>query len=152
MRAVVQRVKRSSVSVSGRLHSSIQAGILILLGVHEEDKERDAELLADKCAALRIFDDGGGKMNLSVRDIGGSVLVVSQFTLYGDTRKGNRPNYMQAAKPELAEKLYEYFVRRLESNIGTGKVATGIFREMMDVELINDGPVTIIIETREQHG
>ena len=152
MKAVVQRVKQSSVSVSGRVHSSIQAGMLILLGVHEEDKDHDAEVLADKCAALRIFDDDGGKMNLSVKDTGGSAMVVSQFTLYGDARKGNRPNYMQAAKPELAGRLYDYFVRRLESNIGTGKVATGIFREMMDVELINDGPVTIIIETRVQHG
>lgn len=151
MKAVVQRVKKSSVSVAGKLHSSIQAGILVLLGVHAEDGERDAESLADKCASLRIFDDGNGKMNLSVKDIGGSALVVSQFTLYGDARKGNRPNYMQAAEPGKAGKLYEFFVHRLESNIGEGKVATGIFREMMDVELVNDGPVTIIIETRERH-
>ncbi len=150
MKAVVQRVKRSSVSVAGKMKSSIQTGILVLLGVHTEDSERDAESLADKCAALRIFDDGKGKMNLSVKDIGGSALVVSQFTLYGDARKGNRPNYMKAAGPDQAEKLYENFVRRLESNIGKGKVATGIFREMMDVELVNDGPVTIIIETRER--
>ena len=151
MKAVVQRVKRSSVSVRGKLHSSIENGILVLLGVHAEDVERDAESLADKCAALRIFDDGDGKMNLSVKDVDGSALVVSQFTLYGDTRKGNRPNYMQAAEPGRAEKLYEYFVKRLQSNIGEGKVATGIFREMMDVELVNDGPVTIIIDTRQKH-
>ncbi len=149
MKAVVQRVKRSSVTVGGKVHSSIANGILVLLGVHEEDAEKDAELLADKCAALRIFDDGNGKMNLSVKDVGGSVLVVSQFTLYGDARKGNRPNYMRAAKPEQAERLYGHFVERLGMNIGIGEVSTGIFREMMDVELINDGPVTIIIETRE---
>jgi D-aminoacyl-tRNA deacylase len=149
LKAVVQRVKRSSVSIGGKLHSNIQVGLLILLGVHEEDKEDDAAFLADKCAALRIFDDAGGKMNLSIRDVGGSALVVSQFTLYGDTRKGNRPNFMRAAKPELAEKLYTSFVARLEAEIGKGNVATGVFREMMDVELVNDGPVTIIIETRE---
>ena len=151
MKAVVQRVKRSSVSVAGKLHSEIKAGILILLGVHTNDTELDADFLADKCAALRIFDDGSSRMNLSATDIGGSALVVSQFTLYGDARKGNRPNYMQAASPELAEKLYEHFVKRLQSKMGEGKVSTGIFREMMDVELVNDGPVTIIIDTRERH-
>lgn len=150
MRAVVQRVKRSSVSVAGRLHSSIQTGILVLLGVHGEDTEKDAEFLADKCAALRIFGDDNGKMNLSVKDVGGSALVVSQFTLYGDARKGNRPNYMQAAEPALAERLYEHFRRRLESDMGEGKVAAGVFREMMDIELVNDGPVTVIIDTRER--
>ena len=149
MKAVVQRVKRSSVNVHGTVHSSISEGILVLLGVHEEDSERDAEFLADKCAALRIFDDGSGRMNLSVKDTGGSALVVSQFTLYGDARKGNRPNYMEAAKPEQAERLYLHFVERLGRNIGIERVSTGIFREMMDVELVNDGPVTIIIETRE---
>lgn len=149
MRAVVQRVKRSSVTVGGKLSSEIGAGLLVLLGVHEEDSESDAEFLASKCASLRIFDDGSGKMNLSVRDTGGSAMVVSQFTLYGDARKGNRPNYMRAAKPELAEALYGCFARRLEGSLGPGKVATGVFREMMDVELVNDGPVTIIIDTRE---
>jgi D-tyrosyl-tRNA(Tyr) deacylase len=151
MKVVVQRVKRSSVTVAGDLRSSIGKGLLILLGVHAEDAERDAEFLADKCAGLRIFDDGEGKMNLSVKDVSGSVLVVSQFTLYGDARKGNRPNFMDAAKPELAERLYALFVERLESNIGKGRVSTGIFREMMDVELVNYGPVTIIIDTRQKH-
>ena len=151
MKVVVQRVKRSSVTVAGDLRSSIGKGLLILLGVHAEDAERDAEFLADKCAGLRIFDDGEGKMNLSVKDVSGSVLVVSQFTLYGDARKGNRPNFMHAAKPELAERLYALFVERLESNIGKGRVSTGIFREMMDVELVNYGPVTIIIDTRQKH-
>lgn len=148
MRVVVQRVKRSSVTVAGDIKSTIGKGLLILLGVHEEDSKRDAEFLADKCAGLRIFDDGEGKMNLSVKDTNGSALVVSQFTLYGDALKGNRPNFMRAAKPELAQELYGHFVYRLESNIGKGRVLTGIFREMMDVELVNDGPVTIIIDTR----
>lgn len=151
MKAVVQRVKRSSVSVGGKIHGEIQAGILVFLGVHEEDTEKDSEFLADKCAALRIFEDNSGKMNFSVKDVGGSALVVSQFTLYGDTRRGNRPNYMQAAEPILAERLYEHFVRRLGLDIGIGKVATGVFREMMEVELVNDGPVTIIIDTGERH-
>lgn len=150
MRAVVQRVKRSSVTIGGRLNSKIGAGLLVLLGVHEEDKESDAEFLADKCAGLRIFDDGGGRMNLAVKDINGSAMVVSQFTLYGDARKGNRPNYMRAARPELAESLYEHFVERLKKDLGDKKVATGVFKEMMDVELVNDGPVTIIIDTRER--
>ncbi len=149
MKAVVQRVKRSSVAVSGVIRSEIAQGLLILLGVHTDDNEQDARFLADKCGSLRIFEDDGGKMNLSVKDVGGAALVVSQFTLYGDARKGNRPNFMQAARPELAEKLYDHFVRRLESNIGSGKVSTGVFGAMMDVELVNDGPVTIIIDSRE---
>ena len=149
MKAVVQRVTSCSVSVRGQLNSRIDSGILIFLGVHELDVKADADFLADKCAALRIFDDGTGKMNLSVKDIGGSALVVSQFTLYGDARKGNRPNYMQAAKRELAERLYECFVDRLQNLMGRERVATGVFREMMSVELVNDGPVTIIIDTRE---
>lgn len=156
MKAVVQRIKRCSVRVNGKLSSEIGAGLLIFLGVHEEDSEVDANNLADKCVALRIFsqrdpsgEDSAGKMNLSVKDIGGLAMVVSQFTLYGDTRKGNRPNFMRAAKPEPAERLYNYFVSCLEKSLGKEKVSTGIFREMMDVELVNDGPVTIIIETRE---
>ena len=149
MKAVVQRVRRCSVRVGGRLVAEVGQGVLIFLGVHEKDSDVDADNLAAKCAALRIFEDGAGKMNLSVKEVGGSAMVVSQFTLYGDTRKGNRPNFMQAAKPEAAERLYNYFVAKLEQSIGRERVATGIFREMMDVELINDGPVTIIIDTRE---
>jgi len=149
MKAVVQRVKKSSVWIDGKLNSRIDQGLLILLGVHEADTETEALALADKCAALRIFDDGDGKMNLAVKDISGSAMVVSQFTLYGDARKGNRPNFMLAAKPEVAEQLYGRFVSRLETSLGKEKVATGVFRKMMDVELVNDGPVTIIIETRE---
>lgn len=148
MKAVVQRVKNCSVIIHGKTNSSIGAGILIFLGIHEDDQENDANLLADKCAQLRIFPDADGKMNLSVKDTGGSAMVVSQFTLYGDTRKGNRPNYMRAAKPELAEHLYSCFVGRLRFSLGHERVETGVFREMMDVELVNDGPVTILIETK----
>jgi D-tyrosyl-tRNA(Tyr) deacylase len=122
--------------------------MLILLGVKQSDDEADAQYLADRCAALRIFDDEEGKMNLSVKDVGGEAMVVSQFTLYGDTRKGNRPSYSEAAPPELAERLYESFVRHLRASLGDAKVATGVFRAMMDVELVNDGPVTVAIESK----
>jgi D-tyrosyl-tRNA(Tyr) deacylase len=150
MKAVVQRVKNCQVWVNGEKYSEIGNGILILLAVHKNDNEEDAKFLADRCSALRIFEDGSGKMNLSVRDISGSAMVVSEFTLYGDARKGNRPNYMDAAKPELAEPLYNYFTKRLEEIMGNGKVATGVFRTMMDVKLVNDGPVTIIVETGDE--
>jgi D-tyrosyl-tRNA(Tyr) deacylase len=149
MKAVIQRVKKCSVRIGGRVNGEIGPGILVFLGVHEEDSDLDASNLANKCAALRIFEDAAGKMNLSVKDIGGSVMVVSQFTLYGDTKRGNRPNFMHAAKPVLAERLYDHFVSCLEKSLGKEKIATGVFREMMDVELTNDGPVTIMIDTRE---
>jgi D-aminoacyl-tRNA deacylase len=148
MRALIQRVKRCSVTTDGNLHSSIGPGILILLGVKQGDGTTDAEYLADRCVALRVFEDAEGKMNLSVRDTGGSVMVVSQFTLYGDTRKGNRPSYSEAAPPEAAEALYEHFVQRVRQSIGSGIVATGVFRAMMDVELVNDGPVTVMVESK----
>lgn len=148
MRALIQRVKRCSVSIEGSAQSAIQAGILILLGVRQGDSETDAISLADRCAALRIFDDGEGKMNLSVRDVQGEAMVVSQFTLYADTRKGNRPSYSDAAPPAEAERLYEEFVRALRKVVGDGKVKTGVFRAMMDVELINDGPVTVLVESK----
>ena len=147
MKAVIQRVKRCSVKIGGRMESEIGPGILIFLGVHEEDSGNDAANLAEKCSTLRIFEDIGGKMTLSVRNVEGSAMVVSQFTLYGETKKGNRPNFMHAAKPDLAEKLYSHFIACLEKTMGKEKVATGIFRAMMDVELVNDGPVTIIMET-----
>jgi D-tyrosyl-tRNA(Tyr) deacylase len=149
MKAVVQRVARCSVKIGGTTRSEIGPGSLIFLGVHEEDSEADADSLAEKCAALRIFEDSSAKMSLSVKDVGGSAMVVSQFTLYGDTRKGNRPNFMRAARPQVAERLYMHFVSHLVEALGKEKVATGIFREMMDIELVNDGPVTIIIDTRE---
>ncbi len=147
MRAVVQRVREGSVTIEGVVHSSIKRGLVILLGVGKGDAERDAVLLADKCSGLRIFEDGEGKMNLNVRDVGGSALVVSQFTLYGDARRGNRPSFTEAAPPEEAGPLYESFVGRMRANLGDQCVATGVFRAMMDVHILNDGPVTIIIES-----
>ncbi len=151
MKALIQRVRRCSVSIEGILHSSIGSGMLILVGVKQTDQETDAEYLADRCSALRIFEDPQGKMNLALNDVGGSAMVVSQFTLYGDTRKGNRPSYSEAAPPEQAEALYEHFVRRLKLSLGGEKVATGVFRAMMDVELVNDGPVTVIVESKTPH-
>jgi len=148
MRALIQRVRRCSVSIGGKLHSSVGSGMLILVGVKQSDQGSDAEYLADRCAALRIFEDPQGKMNLALKDVGGSAMVVSQFTLYGDTRKGNRPSYSEAAPPEQAEALYEHFVRRLRLSLGDDKVATGVFRAMMDVELVNDGPVTVTVESK----
>lgn len=148
MRALIQRVKRCSVSINGALHSSIGRGILILLGVGQTDGSDDAAYLAERCAHLRIFDDAEGKMNRSVREVQGSALVVSQFTLYGDTRKGNRPSYAEAAPPDVAEKLYNEFVSHLRRHVGAEKVETGVFRAMMEVELVNDGPVTVLLESK----
>jgi D-tyrosyl-tRNA(Tyr) deacylase len=150
MRALIQRVKKSSVVIDQKVHSSIQNGLLILLGVRNGDTESDATAVAEKCAALRIFDDPGGKMNLSVRDVGGEVMVVSQFTLYGDTRRGNRPSYSEAAPPEIAESLYEYFIGEMKRLLGEQKVHSGAFRAQMDVELVNDGPVTVEVESKER--
>ena len=148
MRALIQRVHHCSVRIHGVEHSSIGKGILILLAVKNDDTESDAKYLAERCAALRIFDDSDGKLNLSVCDIQGSAMVVSQFTLYGDTRKGNRPSYGQAAPAEIAERLYEYFNHRLRDFLGNEKLSTGVFRAMMDVELVNDGPVTVMVESK----
>jgi D-tyrosyl-tRNA(Tyr) deacylase len=148
MRALIQRVRRCSVSIEGVTSSSIGHGMLILLGIGQTDQESDADYLAERCASLRIFEDREGKMNLAIKDVGGSAMVVSQFTLYGDTRKGNRPSYSEAAPPERAEALYERFVEHLKLSLGHEKVATGVFRAMMDVELINDGPVTVLVESK----
>jgi D-aminoacyl-tRNA deacylase len=148
MKALIQRVRRCSVIIGGVEHSSIGQGILILLGVKQDDTEEDSSYLAERCAALRIFEDPQGKMNLSVRDVAGAAMIVSQFTLYGDTRRGNRPSYSTAAPPEPAERLYESFVSHLRSQLGKERVATGVFRAMMDVELINDGPVTVMVESK----
>jgi D-aminoacyl-tRNA deacylase len=147
MRAVVQRVSESSVSVDNKTVGSIDRGILILLGIAEDDSDRDADYLAEKIAYLRIFEDEEDKMNLSVLDIKGKALVISQFTLLGDCRKGRRPSYAHAAKPELAIPLYEKFIEKLES-YGI-PVEKGIFQAMMKVHLINDGPVTLMIDSKK---
>jgi D-aminoacyl-tRNA deacylase len=144
MRAVVQRVSQASVTVDGETTGSIGCGMLIFLGVCNSDSEDDAAKLADKIYNLRFFNDGSGKMNLSCADTDGQILVISQFTLYGDCRKGRRPSYSDAAGPETAKPLYESFVAALRRE--DVKVATGVFGAMMNVSLINDGPVTLIVE------
>ena len=146
MRVVVQRSKKAKVTVNGEITGQISKGLVLLVGVTHQDTVEDAAFLADKIVNLRIFEDDAGKMNLSLLDVGGEILSVSQFTLYGDCRKGRRPNFMEAARPEQANQLYERFNGLLrEKGI---KVETGIFGAMMDVELINDGPVTLIVESK----
>src|SRR4051812_30081094 len=145
MRAVIQRVSRASVTVDGKVVGQIGRGLLVLLGVATGDDEAAAEYLADKTAGLRIFEDADGKMNLPCADLGGGVLIVSQFTLYGDVRKGKRPSFDRAARPEEAKRLYEYFVSRIRA--AGLKCETGTFQAMMDVELVNDGPVTILLDS-----
>lgn len=144
MKALVQRVRQASVTIENKIYSEIKQGFLVLLGVEKNDSEAEAVYLANKVAALRVFEDEQGKMNLSVRDIGGSLLVVSQFTLAGDTGRGNRPGFETAARPETALPLYEFFVQELK-NKGL-PVATGIFQADMQVALVNDGPVTFMLE------
>ncbi len=147
MRAVVQRVARANVTVDSEVVGEIGNGLVVLLGIARDDQQHDADYLADKIAALRIFEDQDGKMNLSVKDVDGALLVVSQFTLYGDVRRGLRPSWIDAAAPETAEPLYEYFVSKCKKNVG--QIATGSFRRMMQVELVNDGPVTILLDSRK---
>jgi len=147
MRAVVQRVTSSSVTVDGLVVGEIGAGLLVLLGVARDDGKEDADYLADKITNLRIFNDEHGKMNLSLLDASGAILVVSQFTLYGDTRRGRRPSYIDAAEPQKANPLYEYFVQRVRSQ-GV-KAETGVFQAMMKVHLTNNGPVTILLDSRK---
>jgi D-tyrosyl-tRNA(Tyr) deacylase len=147
MRAVVQRVSQASVTVDGEIIGKIGMGLLVLLGVGQTDHEVDANYCADKICGLRIFEDEDGKMNRSVVDVGGGILAVSQFTLYGDVRRGKRPSFDAAAKPDQARKLYEYFVERVRA-IGL-RCETGRFQEMMNVELVNAGPVTILIDSEK---
>jgi len=146
MRAVIQRVKESSVSVNNEIIGKIDSGLMVLLGVAETDRAEDADYLADKIVNLRIFEDENHKMNRSLLDIGGEMLVVSQFTLLGECRKGRRPSFVHAAGPDKANEFYERFVEQVRQK-GVN-VATGQFRAMMDVSLINDGPVTLIVESR----
>lgn len=145
MRAVIQKVKNASVSVDNKLVSEIGSGFMILLGVKDTDKEEDIEYIKKKISKLRIFEDDEGKMNLSLKDVGGEILMVSQFTLYGDARKGNRPSFSQSAKADKAEKYYEILINQLKDE--GFEVKTGIFQTHMEVSLVNDGPVTIILDS-----
>jgi D-aminoacyl-tRNA deacylase len=147
MRAVVQRVSRASVTVEGQIVGKIERGLLVLLGVAHADTEAAADYLAEKIAGLRVFEDDAGKMNLSVADVGGAVLAVSQFTLYGDVRKGKRPSFDDAARPEQARKLYAHFIDRIRA-LGL-RCESGVFQAMMQVELVNDGPVTILLDSEK---
>lgn len=148
MRAVVQRVREGSVAIDGSVHARIGKGFVVLLGIKKGDTPQAAEYLADKCSHLRVFEDVDGKMNLSLQDVGGEALVVSQFTLYADAQKGNRPGFSEAASPEEAEPLYKTFVQRMRSVVGDARIHTGVFRAMMQVTIVNDGPVTILIDSK----
>lgn len=151
MRAVVQRVSEGGVFIPEENYSAkIGNGMVILLGIKEGDDESDMEYVADKCCNLRIFEDSEGKMNLSIIEVKGEALIISQFTLYGETARGNRPSFISAAKPETAIPLYEKFINRVKQNLGEHKVKTGIFGAMMSVKIINDGPVTISVESKQK--
>jgi D-tyrosyl-tRNA(Tyr) deacylase len=149
MRAVIQRAESAQVEISGTMHGHIQRGVVILLGIENDDHTEDVKWLCKKVANLRIFDDEAGVMNLSLSDISGEALVISQFTLHASTKKGNRPSYIKAARPEVAEPLYEIFIETLNTQLST-KCQTGKFGADMQVSLINDGPVTIIIDTKNK--
>ncbi|GET27207.1 D-aminoacyl-tRNA deacylase [Prolixibacter sp. NT017] len=149
MRVVIQRVSRASVTINGSVKSLINKGLLILLGMEDADGQEDIQWLSNKITQLRVFNDDNDIMNLSVKDVGGELLVVSQFTLHAKTKKGNRPSYITAAKPEISVPLYEAFVEQLSKDLGK-EVQTGEFGAHMDVELVNDGPVTILIDTKNK--
>lgn len=150
MRVVVQRVKSASVKIFEQNYfQEINKGLLLLLGIRTGDSIADVYYIADKCCSLRIFEDAEDKMNLPVKDVGGEILIISQFTLYGETAKGNRPSFIEAARPEEAIPLYEKFILRVKENIGVDKVKSGLFGAMMDVQLINYGPVTVIVESKK---
>ncbi len=149
MRALVQRVSSGAVNIPQKgYRQEIGKGMVILLGVSEDDNVAEVKYVANKCCSLRIFNDDAGKMNLSVKDINGEILIISQFTLYGDTRKGNRPSYNKAASPQKARDLYNVFVNLVKANVGEEKVKEGIFAAMMEVKIINDGPVTVLVESK----
>ena len=147
MRAVIQRVSQASVTVDNNIVGKISKGLLVFLGIGEADDESDLSYLVDKISGLRIFQDENDKMNLSVEDVRGEILLISQFTLYGDVRKGKRPSFTKSAHPTVGEKLYEEFIKKLK--LSGIKVETGIFGAHMDVELVNDGPVTILIDSKK---
>lgn len=146
MRAIIQRVKKAAVLIEGKEHSSIDSGYLILLGIAMEDQESDMDYIVDKIVNLRIFPDDEGRTNLSIDSKKHEIMVVSQFTLYGDARKGRRPSFSSAAKPETAKKLYNSFIKKLQEGY-QGEIKTGVFQEMMDVSLVNDGPFTIMLDS-----
>ena len=149
MRLVIQRVNKAEVYIDQQLHSEIKKGLLILIGIAHDDLNDDADYLVSKCSKLRVFDDHEGKMNLSIKDVKGEVLLVSQFTLHASTKKGNRPSYMKAARPESAIPLYDYFVKEMNYAIGQ-KVKTGVFGANMQIKLSNDGPVTILMDSKNK--
>jgi D-aminoacyl-tRNA deacylase len=149
MRAVIQRVQKASVIISGQVSGSINQGLLVFLGIEDLDSQEDINWLSSKMVSLRIFNDPEGVMNLSLREVDGDLLLVSQFTLHASTRKGNRPSYIRAAKPQVAIPMYEKIIQQLETDLGK-KIQTGVFGADMQVELINDGPVTIIIDTKQK--
>ena len=149
MRAVIQRVNKASVTIDNKIYSQINNGLLVLLGIEDADTAEDIEWLSGKIVNLRIFNDENGVMNVSVKDMDGELLVVSQFTLHASTKKGNRPSYIKASKPEFAIPIYEKFIQQLSNDLGK-KVGTGVFGADMKVELLNDGPVTIVIDTKNR--
>ena len=149
MRAVIQRVSKASVTIDNKIYSRVDTGLLVLIGIEDADTAEDIEWLSGKIVNLRIFNDDNGVMNISVKEANGDILVVSQFTLHAATKKGNRPSYIKASKPEFAVPTYEKFVKQLSDDLGK-KVGTGIFGADMKVELLNDGPVTIIIDTKNK--
>jgi D-tyrosyl-tRNA(Tyr) deacylase len=149
MRAVIQRVKRASVSIGGSVHSSIETGLMVLLGIEDADSQEDIQWLSNKLINLRIFNDAAGVMNCALAETSGDILLVSQFTLFASTKKGNRPSYIRASKPDIAIPLYESMIRQLERDLGK-KIFAGVFGADMQVEILNDGPVTILIDTKER--
>ena len=149
MRAVIQRVTKASVTIAGKVHASIEDGLLVFLGIEDSDTEEDIEWLSNKIVNLRIFDDENKVPNISVKDNGGDILLVSQFTLHANTKKGNRPSYIKASKPEIAIPVYEKMIDQLQKDLGK-KIYTGEFGADMKVSLLNDGPITIIIDTKQK--
>jgi len=149
MRAVIQRVSKASVTINNQIHSEINNGLLVLLGIEDADTVEDIEWLSGKIVNLRIFNDENGVMNVSVKDINGDILIVSQFTLHASTKKGNRPSYIRASKPEFAIPMYERFVKQLSNDLDKN-IQTGVFGADMKVELLNDGPVTIVIDSKNR--
>ena len=149
MRVVIQRITKASVTINGSVNGAIQKGLLVFVGIEEEDNMEDISWLSNKIINLRIFDDDQGVMNLSLKDIGGNILLISQFTLHATTKKGNRPGYSRAARPEVAIPIYQAFIKQLENDLGK-QIATGEFGADMKVELLNDGPVTIVIDTKNK--